>query len=147
MKDEFVRIENQIEFEHFLEVVDFLHDALLREAGIVSRGYVDVDGYMYGDVAPYDARLVFHSQSSECPCIEVICEEMEQFAVESGLSPEPSGIIENGHIEFYLAEGDFKERNKVTAKRMRYRVLGKDHLGEEPRTVLRITEYNGGETA
>lgn len=142
MSDEFMQIEDQAAFERFLVKVDSLHDALLREVGVLSRGYVDNRGYMFGDVAPYDARLVFHSQSAESPCIEVICEEVKQFAMESGLSPAPSGVVKKGHVEFYLAEGELRDRCKVVARKMKYRVLGKNHLGEDPRTVRRITDYN-----
>jgi hypothetical protein len=58
MSNQFIVIDTQAKMDEFLYLVDRFHDALLREVGIISRGYVAPDGDMYGDVAPSDARKV-----------------------------------------------------------------------------------------
>lgn len=143
MNHKFTFIHDEASLNEFLKKADYMHDALLREVGILSRGYVGENRLMYGDVDPYDVRLVFHSQSKETPCFEIICEEVYKFRFEIGFSLDPSGLIDGEKISLYFIEGTGRERFMVSARLMRYRLLSRDYLGGDPHTVSRINRFDG----
>lgn len=139
MSSQFIVIDSQQAMDDFLWQVDRFHDALLREVGIISRGYVTPGGGMLGDVAPSDARLVIHSQFPETPYIEIVCEELQSLRWEAGWDMDQAkGTVTNDGVE--LGFGPHPEDYMVSAKRMSYRILGREHLGKEPRTVQQIVE-------
>ena len=140
MNSGFSTISNQACLDAFLERVDYLHDAMLRELVILSRGYVDERGFMFGDVEPYDARLIFQSQSPDSPCIELICEDVQKLAIAPRFPLDPSGSVAESGTVLYLAKGTCSDRYMVAAKAMRYRVHGRSLLGEEPRIGRRLDE-------
>ncbi|MEN6520538.1 MAG: hypothetical protein ABFD46_05220 [Armatimonadota bacterium] len=136
MSSEYIVIDTQEAMDRFLWLVDGFHDALLREVGIVSQGYVDT-GDMYGDVAPSDMRLIIHSQFEETPYIEIIFRELKEFKWIDGYDLEPAkGSVANDLVTLFFSSNS--KNFLVSGKQMEYRILGRDCLGKQPRTVEQI---------
>lgn len=140
--NQFISINTQGSMDDFLKSIGYFHDALIREVGVINRGYVNPGGSMHGDLAPCDARLVFHSQYPEPACIEVIVEEVQVFKLEHYhvLDGDAEGVVTQDSITLFLGDGSFREDFMVSGKAMKYRILGREHLGKEPRTVELIVE-------
>ena len=49
MSKNFIRVDEQLIMDEFICLVDRFHDAILREIGIISQGYVDTNGYVFSD--------------------------------------------------------------------------------------------------
>jgi hypothetical protein len=124
--------------DRFLYAIDGLHDAILREAAVVSRGYVAADRRMIGDANPSDARLFFQSQSRDFAAVEIFCESLLTMSFEPNIVLEASGVVTADEVTLYLEEAGFGERSRVVAKRMSYRMLGPSSLGDGPRFVSSI---------
>jgi hypothetical protein len=135
-------IDSQEKMGDFLKSIGYFHDALIREVGVINRGYVDPSGWMYGDLAPCDARLIFHSQYPEPACIEIIVEEVEVLKLEyyHVLDGEAEGVVTHDSITLLLGDSSTHESFMVSGKAMKYRILGREYLGKRPRTVEQIVE-------
>lgn len=120
MNKAYKKISNYMEYENFDATVQGLHDSLLQEATLLSRGYVDRNGLMYGDSDPYDLKLVFHSQSSGAPYVEIIFKEVDIFRFECGYCIEPSIEFLDNCIQFYLTDQRDVTNNMICAKSMHY---------------------------
>lgn len=128
--------------EAFLDAVDHLHDAVLREVAIVSRGYVALDRWTSGDLSAGDARLFFQSQSADVAGVEVFCDSLVMIAFEPSIELEASGLVTPDEVTLFLEAETQSDRSRVVAKRMSYRLLGPSSLGESHRFVsnLRSTD-------
>jgi hypothetical protein len=140
---EFINVDTQEIMDQFLWLVDRFHDALLREVGITSRGYVEPGGAMWGDVAPSDARLVIHSQFvDETPYIEIIFEDLQAFRWKANHGiDQAEGVVTNTEVALYYED---TSQFMISAKKMKYRILGPEYLGKELRTVKLIIESEYG---
>lgn len=130
-----IRIETQSGLDAFLDTVDRLHDSILREIGIVARGFVDGNRRMFGDTEPADARLLFQSQSPDFSCVEVFFEGVETLLVRPNLPIEPEGVVGDSTIRLYLGPSYYEERPLISAQRMSYRLLDASCLGSAPRFI------------
>lgn len=142
MSDGFTTVDTQHAMDAFLHSVGHFHDALLRETGIVSRGYVDTAGDMHGDLAPCDARLVFHSQYPQPTRIEIVLEELQTLRLQDCqvLSGDAEGSVTPEGVALFLGDGPSRGSFRVAAKRMKYRITGRESLGKEVLTVESIAE-------
>lgn len=140
--DQFVNIDTQGLMDEFLKSIGYFHDALIREVGVINRGYVNQDGWMNGDLAPCDVRLIFHSQYPEPACIEIIVKELQVFRLEDYhvLDGDAEGVVTKDDVTLFFGDGSFREKFMVSGKAMEYRILGREYLGNEPRTVELIVE-------
>ena len=129
MKDGFISIFDKETYEVFDTAVQGFHDSLLREATLLSRGYVDRDGLMHGDTDPYDMKLVFHVQSSLSLYVELFFEEVDVFRFEYGYCIEPSIEFLGDCVQLYLTDQISTENCMISAKSMYYRIGTSDHLG------------------
>jgi hypothetical protein len=147
MSDEFVVVDTQEDM--FLDSVGRFHDALVREVGIVNRGYVSPDGAMSGDMGPCDARLVFHTQFPPPACIEIILEDLQKFRLENCavLWGDAQGVVGSAGISLSLGDRPYPEELMFSARAMRYRILGTEYLGKETRTVRPITTEDEHESS
>jgi len=135
---DFRTVDNQQELDEFLDLVGGLHGALLREVTLLARGYVSPEGWMHGDAAPHDARLVFHSQNRDTPWIELIFEDVEVFQFRPSWDFEANGTIDQGQITIWFAAKTNAEACVMKARTMRYRIGGVELLGDTVRTVSAI---------
>jgi len=140
MSDQFIVVSTQRALDKFLESVNYLHDALIREVAVGSRGYVDVAGWMHGDLAPADAHLIFHSQNPGSPCIEMVFEELQKIRLQFGEELDPRGAVTEHGVTLYLTGGPEREQFLVSARIMRYRILGRAFVGREYRAITRIVD-------
>ncbi len=140
----FVTIDGQDKFDRFLYEVDEFHDALLREVALRSRGYVDNTTFgMFGDFAPYDARLIFHTQWAETPCVEVVFEDVAVLNFRPGRTLKPSGHYSEEAVILTLGlpvDGCFVG---VRARRAMYTILDRSYLGQ---TLLAVEDIPFQET-
>ena len=140
----FIEIDSQNAFDRFLSTVDYLHDAILREIGVLARGYVDSELRMFGDADPYDARLVFQVQSAHTPCVEIIFIDVEEIAIRPAQILSPSGRYTDGEITLILGEIFSGAFLGVRAKGMKYRILDHSFLGVETIAVDLIPAEHTG---
>lgn len=131
-------IENNKDFDDFLHGVNYLHDAILREFNFMSRGYVDSDRNMHGDVEPSDARVLFQIQSVETPCVEIIFESVFEVRISPDVLIRPTGQVSDGKITFYIGGYQQGDQTKVISKKMKYRVLDEKCLGCKLNTMSEI---------
>jgi hypothetical protein len=132
----FFDVNTQEEMDEFLESIGRFHDAVVREIAVVSHAYVDADGWMHDDFGPADARFVVHTQFPKPACIEIVMEEIQTLRLDAGELPEVGliGIIaDNGSV----ISGNPANRGAemLLAKKMRYRILGRESLGKQLRAV------------
>jgi len=138
---EFTSVDTQEGMDEFLWLVSGFHDALLREVGIVARGYIDPDSEFYDDVAPSDIRLVIHSSFPETPYVEIIVEELQKFRWEYGWDLDPAeGIVAESEVT--LVFGQRPESFIVSGRKIRYRILGREFLGKKLHAVQQIVEID-----
>ncbi len=116
-------INNNNDFDAFLENVNHLHDAILREFSLISRGYVDSARKMHGDVEPSDARVMFQLQSSKTPCVEVVFESVLEIRILPDIPIMPSGEISDRKAIFYIGGYQLNNKSKVVSEKIKYRVL------------------------
>jgi len=135
---DFKTVGNQKELDEFLDLAGGFHGALLREVTLLARGYVGPEGWMHGDAAPHDARLVFHSQNLNTPWIELVFEDFEVFQFRPSWDFEANGTLDQGQITIWFAARTNPEACKIKARAMRYRIGGVELLGDEVRTVSPI---------
>jgi hypothetical protein len=110
----------------------------LREVSVLARGYVDVELQMVGDVDPYDARLIFHIQFAETPCVEMVFEDVTELNLRLGSYLKPSGHYSEEAVILGLGkpmDGGFVG---LKARRAKYRVLDRSFLGKTPLAVEEI---------
>ena len=80
---------------------------------------------------------MIHSQFLETPYIEVIFEDIKSFRWESGWDLDPAyGIVVPSEVK--LMFGPYQEKFMISGKKMKYRILGREFLGKECRTVQQI---------
>ncbi len=125
----YIEVTSQVAINDFLEKVHFLHDALLREVALISRGYVDSNLSMYEDAAPSDARLIFQTQFEDVPVIDVVFESIIELRIMGNSEFEPGGTYSESEVEFFLHEPNSRVTSVIVAKTMKYRILEKDRLG------------------
>lgn len=133
----YTTISDQKSMDYFLDLVRGLHDSIAREVSVVSRGYVLQGRSMLGDMEPRDARFVFQSQDEETPCVDVVFEEIIDLHLGSISSIEDA----RGEVEAARISLNF-DGSSVTAKKMKYRILGSECLGPE---LLTVEEIAAGE--
>ena len=133
----YTTISDQKSMDSFLNLVRGLHDSIAREVSVVSRGYVLQDRSMLGDMEPRDARFVFQSQDEETPCIDVVFEEIIALHLSSISSVEDArGEVKGDSVRLSF------DNSSVTAKKMKYRILGSECLGPK---LLTVEEIAAGE--
>ncbi|HEY2472893.1 MAG TPA: hypothetical protein VGI45_34245 [Terracidiphilus sp.] len=120
---EWVRIENQEMMERFLNTVEGLHDSILREAVLQNAGYVDVDGWMHGDLCLPSIRLLFQSQSPRVIGVEILLEAVSELALKFPREfDEVEGeVLEQSTILHPLGRS---KGAKIVCKMASYRMLG-----------------------
>lgn len=142
MSNEIIIIDTNESLDEFFDRIARFHDALIREVGIVNRGYVDESGSMYGDMATCDARLVFHSQYRESPCIEIVLEELRSFRLAGEgnhvLLGDAYGVFTPDGISVFIGDAPNQEDLMFSARSMKYKILGPELLGDMIRTVKPI---------
>ena len=84
---DFTYITSGDEFAEFLERVDWLHDGIIREAGFVSRGYVDEDRGMWGDTENADVVIIIQMQSASTPGVELLLSDVTACRLRTGATP------------------------------------------------------------
>lgn len=141
-----IPIRTQSDFEEFLDVVDRLHDSILREAGLVSRGFVERDRRMFGDTEPTDARFLFQSQSPDFAGVEIFFEGVEAFLFRPELPLEPDGNVHDAGVTLYLGASHYGDRPRISASRMTYRLLDASCLGSAHRFVSGARAGSGDST-
>lgn len=138
MESAFFEITSAESFEKLWDDAEGFHDSLVREIGILARGYVTKDRCMHGDCAPRDMRMVIHSQCAACPCIEILFEDLRSLSYQGQEISHPSIECQNNELLVCLHGDQFF----VRCSRMRYRILDKGYLGKAPRTVTEILPYD-----
>lgn len=73
-----IPIADEESAEAFLQRTKGLHDGLLREIVVRSRGYVARDRKMFGDTFPMDALLRFETQQPDTSVVEVLVEDVQE---------------------------------------------------------------------
>lgn len=129
---EFEKISDESTWERCLEEFDYFHDSILREAYLVSKGYVTPDRRMFDDTA-CDARLFFQSQDDRAPGLELIVEGVTEFRLASMVVLEPSLTIGRDGIELALGGDALRDRSLIVAGSAKYRILQADVLGDQLR--------------
>ena len=114
----------------FLNQADSFHDAIIRECGLVARGYVDEERWLHGDTEPFNARVFLQTQFDDVPGIEIEFDGVTRFCVDRPFGLRPSGFVEEGRVNFSFTALGAKE-SQIAATAMRYRFLDKTCLGEK----------------
>jgi hypothetical protein len=129
----YTTISEQKSMDTFLDLTRKLHDSIAREISVVSRGNVLPDRSMLGDMSPRDARIVFQSMFEETPCIDVVFEEVIDMHLGAiCFIDDACGEFKAGNVHFSFDD------SAVTAKKMKYRILGNECLGLDLLTVEEI---------
>jgi hypothetical protein len=131
-------IVSQLSLDAFLESVDHFHDAILREVAVLAHGYVDSELRMFGDVEPYDVRFIIQMQSADTPVIELIFEDVNELALQPAMALAPSGSFKAGEITLRLGDPLSGVFVGVRARRGKYQVLDRSHLGQGLLAVIPI---------
>lgn len=141
MKENYIIIDTQDLMDEFLQRVGYFHDALIKEVAIANRGYVDQNGWMSGDMAPCDARLVFHSQYPEPACIDMVFTALIKFRLEDYhvLSGDAKGVVTQNTVCINFGDAHSSDDYMISAGAMKYRILGRDELGDR---ILAIQEIS-----
>jgi hypothetical protein len=107
--------------ETFLQRTRGLHDGLLREIVVRSRGYVTRDRLMFGDSFPMDALLRFETQQPDTPVVEVLVEDVQEVRLHDfGLDPVVR--FEDSMVFLELDQPPFGRPSMVRGRQMSYRV-------------------------
>lgn len=131
--DAWIPITNAREAESFLERTRGLHDSVLRSAVLMSRGYVTTSRELFGETAPYDVTLIFHTQQPDLPGVELRCVAVEDLRLERAIEPTPSIVIEGGQVLLRLNEPAFGEGSFVRMVSLSYKLLDEGVLTPAPK--------------
>lgn len=134
----YIAIKNSEDLKNFLHIVNYLHDAILREFSFISRGFVDSDRKMHGDVEPSDARALFQMQSMETPCVEIIFESVSEIRISPDVPIRPTGQISDEKVTFYIGGYQHSDQIKVISQKIKYRILKENCLGRQLNTMNEI---------
>jgi len=118
----------------FLGQADNFHDAIMRECGIVARGFVDSERLLHGDTEPFDALVFLQTQFEDIPGIEIEFDGVTRFCLDKSFDLRPSGFVKQGEVRFSFTSTGSKEP-QVIATAMRYRFLDKACLGTRHHVV------------
>ena len=127
---EFIQVSDSDAWDQCLVDFDYFHDSILREAYLVSKGYVTTDHQMYDDTT-LDARLIFQSQDENAPAIELLFEGVTEFRFAAMVVFEPTMEFGEGLVRLLLGGATHERRSAIVARALRYRILGPEALGEE----------------
>lgn len=118
------KIKSQADLERFFDDVAGLHESILKEMSLISRGFVDKEGSCHGDCEPFDARLFFQQQRiGEALGIEIILTNVtHMLIIDTDLE------FQDNEIQFDCNEIRF---GHIAAQYMKYRILGNEYLGNK----------------
>lgn len=133
---QFIEVKTKADLEQFICQVDALHDSILRECGFLAGGFVNKDGWMYGDTEPGICRMVFQSQNREIPIIVIEVGGVANICIESPSTLELEGDIVGNEITIFFSGRYVGKSFFIKGTSMRYCVLNNSHLGEESRLIL-----------
>jgi hypothetical protein len=124
-------IPDQDEFEVFLKRFHFVEDALIKMVSIQNSSYVASDHGMFGfGNDRFTVRILFQTQWEYIPALEILCEEVDQFAIENNREIGLHGQV--GLNSFTLFFDDRKiMSNGMRGRTIKYRQLEESFLGKD----------------
>jgi hypothetical protein len=125
------KIQYYGDFDALLEKVGFFQDSLLREIEIISRGYVSKDNKMFGDIDPYDMRMIFHSQYAGGCCIDIIFHDVIKYSFIAAYEIVVNLDYDENDTVIYLSQPGTQARSFVKCKSLQYRVHRSGLLGRK----------------
>lgn len=128
---EYEIINDQQTLESFLTRVYGFHDALIREVSVISRGYVDHEGFMWGDVEPSDARIIIHSQFERCRVFELVLNGIRELRLKSSLELRAEGKANVDGVVIYPSGLECKIESIMSANVVAYRILEPETAGNK----------------
>lgn len=135
---EYRMINDRETLEMFLNDVYGFHDALIREVAVRSRGYVDHEGLMWGDVEPSDARIIIHSQFERCRVVEIVLNEIRELRLKPCLELKAEGELGSAGVEIYPSGAECKTESIISAKVLACRILEPEAAGNKLNIVSPI---------
>ena len=98
------KINSQEDLDIFISHF-YWQDAFVREIYAISPSYInDQDRSMFAPDALPNMKILICSQSSECPGVEMLFNEIEAISLPFGTEINPSGSFNNDFIEFSFTE-------------------------------------------
>jgi hypothetical protein len=133
-------IQNQDDFDYFLKRFHFVEDALIKMVSIQNRSYVDSDYRMFGNGDDLlTVRILFQTQWEDIPVVEILCEDVAQFAMEKNYVVGLYGQVKPDSFTLYF--DDRKNlSNGIRGRTVKYRELSESFLGKDSRLDESVPE-------
>lgn len=126
---DYLEIGSHEQLASFFREVDYLHDSILREVSILSRGFADSLGRLYDYGGASDARVVVHSQSARTPLIDLVFIEVKELRLDPSLELDLEGTLSPGCIEIWWSGRRNRDRSLLVAQAAKYRYRSRQSLG------------------
>jgi hypothetical protein len=122
----------------FILEVDRLHDAVLHEAVLLHRAYVDRERQMWRDTELPNARLIFQSQSPDFSAVLLILHGVTLFRFDPRLEFRLEGEFDGRDLVLYLTAKSNASQCEIRAAKAEYVLLAEDFLGDDYRLATGI---------
>ena len=143
MELNYIIVENQSMLETMCRDFYDFHDAFVKEASYFTDANVDMAGNWYGYGYPYDARLLFLSQSPQVRCLELVFIGVEKSVMSFNCDLSPSGKVDNDKTTFFLGKEPHATDFVIIAKRLKYRMYSPtDSLGQIKKNADSLRIYD-----